>query len=329
MRARGLAIAGVVLVLVVAGAIVAQTSSDDATNEAGTSGQAIEPAFDSGGRSAVGESKALAPAAAAQGGDMAVGVTAGGVPAGGVAATIDPAGPRIVRTADIAIEVGKDKFGGAFDRVNAIATSHGGYVTSSSTATTGEDNRARSGQLTLRVPSERFEEVRVALGQLGTPERQSSRGDDVSGQLVDYDARIRSLRAQEDSLRTLVSRANTVGEVLQVQGSLFSVRQQIEQLEAQRLQLDQAASLATIQVSLYEPGAAVVTEPEPQPATSLADSFQRAVDGAISVVGGMVVVIGYLLPLALIGMLGWIGFRLRHRSGRSGGGTATPAPVAP
>jgi len=319
MRRRGTIGAAAVLLLVVAGAIVAAmsgtTTSRDEAGVVGTSG-APEPAIDY----AVG-----APAVAD--GDAKLSVPSGELAARGAGSTIDPAGPRIVRTADIGIEVGKGRFGGAFDRVNAIATSHGGYITSSSTASGSEDNRPTSGQLTVRVPSDRFEDVRTALGQLGTVENQNIRGQDVSGQIVDYDARIRTLQAQEDSLRTLVGRATNVGEIMQVQNTLFSVRQQIEQLQAQRGQLDQAASLATVQVSLYEPGASLVSRPDPEPATGLADSFQRAVDGSVAVIGGMVVVIGYLAPVAVLGLLGWGVWRLRHR-GAGPGTTTTPAPAA-
>lgn len=229
-------------------------------------------------------------------------------------AAIAPTGPRIVRTADLSVKVAKDGFQAAFDRVTAIATAHGGYVTASSTATTGANGRARAGQLTLRAPVDKFDDVRRAVGQLGTIESESSRGEDVSGQLVDYDARLRSLQAQEDTLRALLAKAVNVGEVLQVQNSLFDVRQQIEQLSAQRLQLDQAASLATLQVSVYEPGALLFPDPEPLPAKGLAHSFERAVDGAVEVVGGMIVVLGWLTPIAALGGLVWAGARLRRRS---------------
>lgn len=201
----------------------------------------------------------------------------------------------------------------------AIATSHGGYVTSSTTATSGERRRPDSGQLTVRVPADRFEDARNALRQLGTVEQESLRGEDVSGQLVDHEARLRSLQAQEESLRSLLGRAGNVGEVLQVQTALFDVRQQIEQLEGQRAQLEQAAALATLQVSIYEPGAQPVYDPDPVPSHDLASSLERARDGALAVVGGMIVVVGWLTPLAVLGLAVWGGLRLRRRP-------AAPAP---
>ncbi|HVL27195.1 MAG TPA: DUF4349 domain-containing protein [Acidimicrobiales bacterium] len=301
MGRKASVVAGLVGLLVVAGAVVTAT---DGRDEARDGGEVASTAAVDSGRAADG-------AASRPSGELAVGAPA--PPVGpGLPGAVDPAGPRVVRTADLALEVAEGRFGSAFDRVAAIAITSGGYVTSSST--TGEGGRrARSGQLTLRVPSDRFEDARRALRQLGEVDQESLRGEDVSGQLVDYEARLRSLRAQEESLQALLGRAANVGEVLQVQTALFNVRQQIEQLEAQRAQLDQAAALATIQVSLYEPGASFVLRPEPEPATGLAASFQRAVDGALAVVGGMIVVVGWATPLAVLGGLAWLIARWRRR----------------
>lgn len=231
-----------------------------------------------------------------------------------------PGAPRVVRTADLRVKVAKGGFGAAFDRVAAIAAANGGFVSSSSTSsssTSGAED-ARSGELTVRVPADRFDAARQGLGALGDVESQSIRGEDVSGQLVDYDARLKSLQAQEESLRVLVGQAKAVGEVMQVQSSLFAVRQQIEQLSAQKANLEQSAGLATIRVSLLEPGAAAVVRPVDD--RSLARSFQRASDGMLAVIGGMIVVMGWLVPVAGLALLVWGGRRVLHRR---------PAPAAP
>jgi hypothetical protein len=229
---------------------------------------------------------------------------------------------------ELAVRVEKGRFTASFDRVASIATVNGGFVVSSSVVTSGEEAKNRkarpqAGDIVLRVPADRFDATRQALGELGTVERSSLRGEDVGGQLVDYEARLRSLNAQEEALRALMARATAVSEVIQVQTSLFDVRQQIEQLQAQRDQLSQAAALSTLHLSLFEPGALLVSDPEP--ANDLARSLERAADGAIAVVGGMIVVLGWLAPLAALVLLGWGISRLRHRRPRS----SPPAPAAP
>ena len=331
-RRKGSLALAAFLGLVVSGTIVAgntDRSPSRASSPPGAVGSA--PALPEDAKAAIAPDASNAPNASGQ----AAGQSAGGapvpqiapVPPGGTG-TVGPSGPKIVRNADIAVRVGTGRFGTAFDRVASIAAANGGYVTSSTTSTGGggssRSSRARSGELTVRVPSERFDDTRRALGQLGTVEQESLRGEDVSGQLVDQDARLKSLQAQEDSLRTLLAKATGVSEVLQVQNALFDVRQQIEQLQAQKAQLDQAATLATIQVSIYEPGASPIGQPEPLPATGLARDLDRARDGAVAVVGGMIVVLGWLIPVAVLGGLVWGVLRLRRRAG---GGSGRPAPV--
>ena len=295
---KGWTLAAIAIVaLVIAGAIQASVSGtgDDEVSTVGRDGGSTMAATDSAGGSAApafsGKAE-IAPSPPDRGGSAPV-----------------PGSPRIVRSADVQVKVGKGGFTAAFDRVASVAAANGGFVSSSTTATVDD---ARSGTLTVRVPADRFDSVRLALGELGEIESQSIRGEDVSGQLVDYEARLRSLQAQEESLLGLVGRATAVGEVLQVQSTLFSVRQQIEQLKAQKANLEQSVSLATLQVSLFEPGAAGVVRPvDDEP--SLARSFEEAVDGMISGVGGLIVVVGYLIPIAVLGLVVWVAGRLVRR----------------
>jgi hypothetical protein len=222
-------------------------------------------------------------------------------------------GSKVIRTATLRVKVGKGRFSSAYDQAASVAARYNGFVASSSTATA--DKSAAEGTLTIRVPADKFDAARRDLGGLGKVERQELGGQDVSGQLVDYDARIRSLQAQEQALAAILGRARTVGEVIEVQGQLFGVRQQIEQLQAERANLDAQASMATLTVTLFEPGAAVAHTPD-EPATGLARSWHRALDGTVAVIGGMVVLLGYLLPISVLALLGWsiwrLGARRRH-----------------
>jgi hypothetical protein len=294
---KGWAVAGLVLLgLVVAGAIQASVVGTDGRDveSASVTRDSVAATTGMGDESSAGGKAQVAPSPR---------------PPDGGPSSVVPGAPRVVRTADLRVKVGKGGFGPAFDRVASVAAANGGFV-SSSTTSSHED--ARSGELVVRVPADRFDTVRQSLSGLGEVESQSIRGEDVSGQLVDYEARLRSLQAQEDALRVLVGQAKAVGEVLQVQSSLFDVRQQIEQLQARKANLEQATTLATIQLSLFEPGAASVTRPvDDRP--SLARSFEQALDGMVSVVGGMIVVVGYLVPVAVLGLVLWGGSRVFRR----------------
>jgi hypothetical protein len=314
-----------ILALVVAGALVAAfgglNSGDDSISVSGPTDGLASPGADSVGTRAASSPESAARSgatgnASGQSGGQS-GVAAGDadfkqiepVPPTTPGATPVPGSPKIVRTGELRVNVGKNGFGVAFDRVASIASAHGGFVAGSSTSSVGD---ARSGELTVRVPSDRFDAARRDLAALGKVEYQALRGEDVSGQLVDYDARLKSLASQEEALRGLLGRATTVGEVLQVQTSLFDVRQQIEQLTAQKQNLEQQASLSTLQVSIFEPGAGF----EPLPVDDdkgLANAFRRAVDGAVAVIGGMILVVGWAVPIVVLGLVIWAVSRLFRR----------------
>jgi len=312
VRTVGPVAALALLALVVAGAIQAGLGGGT-TNESAAVSQGTAAPTVMANRSATpggsGDAAAASP-------DFAGKAEIAPVPPIGGGSVVVPGAPRVVRTADLRVKVAEGGFGPAFDRVASLAAANGGFVSSSTTATNDD---ARSGDLTVRVPADRFDAMRQSLSGLGEVESQAIRGEDVSGQLVDYDARLKSLQVQEDALRALTGQAKAVGEVLQVQSSLFGVRQQIEQLKAQKANLEQATSLATLQLSLYEPGALGVVRPDDGEG-SLARSVEQAVAGMLAVIGGMIVVVGYLVPVSVLGLLGWAGSRVLRRR---------PAPQVP
>jgi hypothetical protein len=230
-------------------------------------------------------------------------------------------GAKIVKTADLTVSIAKGKFTGAFAEASRIATANGGFVVSSSTSTTGfpgnpiplddtsaqqtpaSDSRARAGQLTIRVPAAKFDATRAALSGLGDVDNESINGQDVSSQLVDLGARITSLKAEEQAFQTLLGKATAIGDVLQIQDQLFNVRTQIEELQAQQASLDDQATFSTITISMYEPGVAFTPAPETEPSI-LSKAWDDATGGALNVLGGMVVILGYAVPLALLALVG-------------------------
>src|SRR5256885_148575 len=82
------------------------------------------------------------------------------------------------------------------------AAGAGGFVVSSSSSTL-EAGKA-SGDLVIRVPADAFDRVRRELSGLGTIEAVSQSGEDVAAQLVDLDARLRTLRAEESALQAIL-----------------------------------------------------------------------------------------------------------------------------
>jgi hypothetical protein len=218
-------------------------------------------------------------------------------------------GPAIVKTAQISIEVKKGGFQNAFDAASVVAGRYGGYVQDSSMAGT----KSKSGSLTIRVPSARFDEAMNDLRRLGAVKGQSISGQDVTSEFVDLEARLRTWQTQEAVLLRLMRRATSVEATLRVQSQLQEVQFKIEQIKGQLRVLENQTSLATIRAELREAGAPVV-EPAGVSSPSLGEAWDRALAGFLGVVFAVVVGLGYLIPALAIAAAAWLGYRwLRPR----------------
>jgi hypothetical protein len=199
----------------------------------------------------------------------------------------------------------------ATSEANHIVEAQGGYVASSDSF----KGKNRQTTLTVRVPAANYDAALRDLRRLGKVTDESLGGKDVTGTLVDLDARLRSLRAQEDALNALMAKARTVGETLQVAQTASQVRMQIEQLAAQQAQLADQADFATIKLHIAGPNVALDTAPRADPL--LVSSLRHAVGGTLAVFGGVLVVLGYTLPLAALGALAYAAWRVANRKRRT------------
>ena len=126
---------------------------------------------------------------------------------------------KIVRDGRIGIVVADDGFGGAVDQLTLIAERSGGFVLSS---TTSND---RSGTFVLRIPEQRFDRARAAIRDLGTRVRfEEVRGDDVTAEFIDYQARLRILQTRKALLSDLLLDADTTDEILRLSGQIEDVQ---------------------------------------------------------------------------------------------------------
>jgi hypothetical protein len=167
-----------------------------------------------------------------------------------------PIEQRIIKTGEISLEV--DNVGEALGRVRSMAVELGGYVGGSQAGTL--DDQAT---ITLRIPAAGFEDALAQLHEMdGEVVTESTREQDVTGQVVDLQARIDNLEASEASYRELVARAERVEDILAVQSRLDDVRGQIEQLTAQLAALEGQAALSTLTVTLVPVATPVETTAE-------------------------------------------------------------------
>lgn len=220
----------------------------------------------------------------------------------------------IVRVGSLELEVADVP--GAYQQARQLALRLGGYVGDSQFATDAEGRP--SATVVLRFPADRYDEALEALRPLATKVvLERSQETDVTAQVVDLDARLTNLRASEEALVRLFDRAGRISDILEVQRELTTVRQQIEQLTAEKQLLEKQAALATLTVTLSEGRAPISSAAE---GWDVGAEVERAVAQLIDVAqlvtrAGIWLAI-VILPVVLIGLVVLvIAVRLARRLG--------------
>jgi hypothetical protein len=155
---------------------------------------------------------------------------------------------QIVSNASVSVEV--DEVESAVNDVRSIAEGYGGFVERLSISGGASARRAA---LTVRVPQEQFLDAVENIAELGEVQEMSLGRDDVAGQFIDLEARLKSAQSEEASLLALLAQAPDIEHVLTIERELSRVRSEIERLQGQLNHLQQLTNLATIQVSLFSP----------------------------------------------------------------------------
>ena len=151
---------------------------------------------------------------------------------------------KIVRTGSLSVQV-KD-LDVALTAGREAVRAAGGYIGASRQTNDGDNSVA---SVTYRIPSDRWDESLTALRGLGKVLGEQTDAIEVTGQLVDLQARIANLRASEQALQGIAAKATKISDVLEVESRLTEVRGQIEQLDGQRAHLADQAGLGTLTVT--------------------------------------------------------------------------------
>ena len=202
----------------------------------------------------------------------------------------------VVRTARL--ELRSEDPSAAAAELTRLADAMGGYVASSDASGVGDD-LARV-DATLRIPADRFEEALAAVRGEGEVLREGVEGKDVTEEYSDIEAQLRSQKALEERMLAILAKTEKVDDALTVEKELVRVRSTIETLEGRRKLLAHQVSMATIEVAVLNPTQA--NAPASETALSRLDrSVDDAGDVFIGVVGGLIRLLGGLLPIFLIG----------------------------
>ena len=246
-----------------------------------------------------------------------------GAPSGG-ATNSSPASPRglnltpasttrsdaprraVIRNGSLAVRVGNLEK--AERAAGSIIARLGGYVDSADSTDLAGKKPILT--LTARIPERSFEQALREFESLGTRLSKRIAAQDVTAEIADHAARLSTMRAHEESLRTILRQAKDSSSMMEAQQRLSEARGEIEALEARLSSVRGLATLSTVELRL-EQSAEALTGEDPRWAAeawaAATSSAERAYHGVASLAMWAIV----YSPLWVLGYLGFRGIR-RH-----------------
>lgn len=148
--------------------------------------------------------------------------------------------------------------------------------------------------LTIRVPADELDGVINQFRELGTVEELTVSARDVTTEVIDVDARIRSLSGSIERLQQIISDATSAEDLIAGENALAERQAELESLQARRDYLTDQVALSTIYLSLEQRPA------DPNPAEGFWGGVQQGWQALITAVRSAIVGLGLSLP--------WVGF---------------------
>jgi hypothetical protein len=212
---------------------------------------------------------------------------------------------KVIRQASLTLQA--DDTRRAYDRIVELTETAGGFVAGAEVRPVSSEDDQPSIVMTVRIPAAELRTTMVAIkGSVEEVLSESQGAQDVTDQFIDFEARLANLEALEVELRALLAEVSKQPDadpdkLLRVYSEISNVRGQIEQIQGQLNYLDDAVTLATLQIDLTPTPAVVpIVEDTWEPIEVARDSLRSLVSGLQGIAEWGINFALFTLPMLLL-----------------------------
>ena len=187
--------------------------------------------------------------------------------------------------------------------INKLVSKYNGYI--------GDEHIDKeydeiSHSLTVRIPSAHFDAFLEGISSVTLElEDKSITVEDVTEEFIDVQARIKTKKAVEARYEELLSRANSIEEILKVEDQIGNLRAEIESMEGRLRYLKNRIGLSTLNINYYQKIESSVKSPD-----SFGSKFSNAISKSWEGLMLFVIGIAHLWTLFALAIIGFIIYRI-------------------
>lgn len=202
--------------------------------------------------------------------------------------------PAVIKDAQIEMQVMRPDITEAAQRIVDVAGSSkvGGFLVSSFIDL---DDGYGHADISVKVPTDRFEAAVVELGTIGDVRRQWLQGQDRSGQYAQARNKIYLAERRVSSLLSALDDVDDPGTRFDLRQKLAEARSDLARSQGSKSVIEAQTTYSTIKVSLLG------TPPPPPPEKPVLDrALATAKTIMLAVLSGIILAAGALLPIAAL-----------------------------
>jgi hypothetical protein len=224
---------------------------------------------------------------------------------------------QVIRTGSLEIIV-SDPLQAA-EQLRTLAVNFSGFVVSSNV--NGNEQGTRFAQVSMRIPTELFDEARAEVRKIAnTVEQDTIEAHDVTRESVNQEAALRNARAEEAQYLAIMKRAAAVKDVLEVSSKLAEVRGRIDELEGDLKLLHHQVEMSLLTISIRGLAVAQAFGLHWRPLYEAKVSLRGALGGMANYADDMValfvnlpVIAIWTLTIVALIKIGWLALRSTAR----------------
>ena len=174
----------------------------------------------------------------------------------------------------------------------------------------------KSAQYVFRVPKAKYDQSFNDLRKFGTVVLEQSNGEDVTDQYFDTEARLKSLRIQQERLLELLKKAVKMEDILKIEKELQTTNYEIENLTGTLKKWDSLVEYSTLTVNLNEVEQIKPVQPKENDGFfyRISSGFKNSVIGLWKFVQDTIVGLAAAIPVLLpLGAIGYLVYRFIRR----------------
>ncbi|NLL90854.1 MAG: DUF4349 domain-containing protein [Ruminococcaceae bacterium] len=151
---------------------------------------------------------------------------------------------------------------------------------------------------TVRIPADKYSSFLTHSESIATITNKSENSEDITSVYIDTEARLNSLKVQEERLLDLLKTADIMADIIEIESKLSDVRYQIESYQSQKNTYDNLLGYSTVNIELRE--VKQIVSPKntfgERVTTAIKESFELVMD----FFRGFVIFLIYALPFIVI-----------------------------